>query len=160
MVNYGPPPVQYTPVTVPITLPMVPGLAGHDASAFVTAVPMGAAAPPPLALPTSPDQAILAAAAAAAVAAAAAGQAQPQGYAEVRGGVTYFNPTAQQAVPPPMVSKRPKAAIPIVDPAQVTATSSPADDTGSEGQKEGSGETASAGEASSAIGSDQVGISN
>ena len=42
-----------------------------------------------------------------------------QGYAEVRGGVTYFNPTAQPTIMSrPPVNKRPKAAIPIVDPSQ------------------------------------------
>ena len=41
------------------------------------------------------------------------------GFAAVRGGVTYFNPTAQQNILPQrhVMSKRPKAAIPIVDPA-------------------------------------------
>lgn len=42
----------------------------------------------------------------------------PDGFAAVRGGVTYFNPTAQNILLPQRqhVNKRPKAAIPIVDP--------------------------------------------
>jgi len=76
-------------------------------------------APPPNAVAlgnpnvTAPDQVLLAAAQAAAA---------NQGYAEVRGGVTYFNPQAQivpQILAGPGVGKRPKAAIPIVDPSQV-----------------------------------------
>lgn len=115
IVNYGPP-VQFTPVAVPVTV-TVP----------LVSVPGGAAgAPldtlsvlhPPLGTPTvtSPDQVLLAAAAA-----GAAGQ----GYAEVRGGVTYFNPTAQAPVMARPVNKRPKAAIPIVDPSQLGSAMSP-----------------------------------
>ena len=53
--------------------------------------------------------------------AAAAAAAQGQGYAEVRGGVTYFHPQASASVRgPAQVSKRPKAAIPIVDPSEVS----------------------------------------
>jgi len=103
MVNYGPPPpVQFAPVGVPVTVTVplvsVPSGGGpHDTLAVLA---------PPLGTPsvTSPDQVLL---------------ASHQGYAEVRGGVTYFNPTAQPPVMPRPVSKRPKAAIPIVDPSQV-----------------------------------------
>ena len=49
----------------------------------------------------------------------AAAQPGPDGFAAVRGGVTYFNPTAQNILPQRPVSKRPKAAIPIVDPSVV-----------------------------------------
>ena len=114
MVNYGPPPpVQFTPVAVPVTV----------------TVPLVTAAVPPtvhdtlpvLAPPLNPNVTN----AEVLLAAAAAAGATPQGYAEVRGGVTYFNPTAQ---PHPMmarpVSKRPKAAIPIVDPSQVAGQAS------------------------------------
>ena len=46
-----------------------------------------------------------------------AGQGGPDSFTEVRGGVTYFNPTAQNFLPQrPTVNKRPKAAIAIVDP--------------------------------------------
>jgi len=73
--------------------------------------------PQPLGNPdvTGTDQVLLAAAQAAAAAA-------NQGYAEVRGGVTYFNPQAQHlpVIVQPGVSKRPKAAIPIVDPSQIS----------------------------------------
>ena len=51
--------------------------------------------------------------------AAAAASGGPEGFAAVRGGVTYFNPTAQNVLPQRPVSKRPKAAIPIVDPSVV-----------------------------------------
>ena len=58
------------------------------------------------------------------LAAAAANQPGPDGFAAVRGGVTYFNPTAQNILHQRhhqhnMTSKRPKAAIPIIDPAVV-----------------------------------------
>ena len=60
-------------------------------------------------------------------AAAAAAHAGTQGYAEVRGGVTYFNapPPAQVSSMQraPALSKRPKAAIPIVDPKQMAPPS-------------------------------------
>lgn len=46
-----------------------------------------------------------------------AGQGGPDSFTEVRGGVTYFNPTAQNFLPQRQtVNKRPKAAIAIVDP--------------------------------------------
>ena len=46
-----------------------------------------------------------------------AGQGGPDSFTEVRGGVTYFNPTAQNFMPQrPSVNKRPKAAIAIIDP--------------------------------------------
>ena len=116
IVNYGPPPpVQFVPIAVPVTVtaPMISMGSGapHDTLAVL--------APPPNAVGlghpnvTAPDQVLLAAAQAAAA---------NQGYAEVRGGVTYFNPQAQivpQILPGPGVGKRPKAAIPIVDPSQV-----------------------------------------
>ena len=115
MVNYGPPPVQYTPVTVPISLPLV----GVPPDTFVppgavTAVPGGPLMPAHLAaagVVSSPEQQVL-------LAAAAANSGSP-GYAVERGGVTYFNPTAQAPIVQRAVNKRPKAAIPIVDPSQV-----------------------------------------
>ena len=107
MVNYGPPPpvpgVQFTPVPVPVTV----------------TVPLVTAAVPPTVHDTLP---VLAPTNAEVLLAAAAGAA-PQGYAEVRGGVTYFNPTAQPHLMARPVSKRPKAAIPIVDPSQVPVMS-------------------------------------
>jgi len=53
--------------------------------------------------------------------AAAAGAAHGHdSLAEVRGGVTYFNPTAQNFLPQrPVIHKRPKAAIAIVDPSNM-----------------------------------------
>ena len=119
IVNYGPP-VQFAPVTVPVTVTVplvsVPGGGAVPAQPHDSQLPVLA---PPLGTPTvtTPDQVLLAMAAAAG-----------QGHAEVRGGVTYFNPTAQIA---PMVmarqpvNKRPKAAIPIVDPSQVAPSMSP-----------------------------------
>ena len=118
IVNYGPP-VQFVqqpvavPVTVTVPLVSVPGgVAGTPQDSL-------AVLHPPLGTPTvtSPDQVLLAAAA------AAQAQGAGQGYAEVRGGVTYFNPTAQAPVMARPVNKRPKAAIPIVDPSQVGAVS-------------------------------------
>ncbi len=144
---YGPPPglhpPQYTPaVTVPISVPMAAaaGLPGHhDPSSF--AVPSAAAVPPHHGAAAAANAALLAAAAAGAGAmvptphqqqvllaaaaaqhgaATAAAAAADGGVAEVRGGVTYFNPTAQPlAARPQAINKRPKAAIPIVDPSQV-----------------------------------------
>ena len=122
IVNYGPP-VQFAPVSVPVTVTVplvsVPGGGAIPAPPHDTQLPILAG--PPLGTPTvtTPDQVLLA------MAAAAQGQG---GHAEVRGGVTYFNPTAQIA---PMVmarlpvNKRPKAAIPIVDPSQVAPSMSP-----------------------------------
>ena len=117
IVNYGPPPpVQFAPVAVPVTV-TVP-LVSMGAAAGVPHDTLAVLAPPPNAVTlgnpnvTVPDQVLLAAAQA----------AQGQGYAEVRGGVTYFNPQAQlvpQILAGPGVGKRPKAAIPIVDPSQV-----------------------------------------
>ena len=84
----------------------------------------------------------IAAAAASGANAAASGN---QGYAEVRGGVTYFNPTAQPTVMSrPPVNKRPKAAIPIVDPSQFLTNN----------EKIGHGETLS--QQNSLDGTDQV----
>lgn len=111
MVNYGPPPpVQFTPVVpVTVTVPIVSGVPGAP-PLDTLAVQLA----PQLPNVTTPaDQVLLAAAAA----------ASHQGYAEVRGGVTYFNPTAQPPMMARPMSKRPKAAIPIVDPSQVTSTS-------------------------------------
>jgi len=42
----------------------------------------------------------------------------PDNFADVRGGVTYFNPTAQNFLPQRQVTKRAKAPIAIVDPSQ------------------------------------------
>ena len=118
MVNYGPPPpVQFAPLTVPVTVtvPLVSmtGGAVHDTIAVLAPPPNVALGNPNV---SAPDQVLLAAAQAATA---------NQGYAEVRGGVTYFNPQAQHvpvlARPVPM-GKRPKAAIPIVDPSQVVGS--------------------------------------
>ena len=49
---------------------------------------------------------------------AAAAQAQHDTFTEMRGGVTYFNPTAQNFMPQRHVTKRAKAPIAIVDPSQ------------------------------------------
>ena len=92
MVSYGPPPpVQFTPIAVPVTVtvPLVPmtggaGGAPHDTIAVLAPPPNVGLGNPNV---TAPDQVLLAAAQAAAA---------NQGYAEVRGGVTYFNPVAQQ----------------------------------------------------------------
>lgn len=43
----------------------------------------------------------------------------PDSFTDVRGGVTYFNPTAQNFLPQRQVSKRAKAPIAIVDPSQM-----------------------------------------
>ena len=90
-------------------------------AAFVpTPAPWAVDLPPALAKALGDEtqqQALLAAAVG--QAAAPAGQ---QGYAEVRGGVMYFNPSAQTVGFHPehrtVLNKRPKAAIPIVDPAE------------------------------------------
>ncbi len=109
MMNYGPPPpVAYgaVPVTVPIPMVGVSATPHHPpadpiaimaAASHLNQVPAYVAANPVVAVSTN-DQALL---------------------AQVHGGVTYFNPTAQAHVPMrSQVSKRPKAAIPIVDPSQ------------------------------------------
>ena len=108
ILNYGPPPpVPYAGVPVTVPIPLV----GDNPLAMIAAShlsPVQTFVPNPV---TTQDPVLLAAAAAA---------AQSQGYAEVRGGVTYFHPQASVSVRgPAQVSKRPKAAIPIVDPAQV-----------------------------------------
>jgi len=100
------------------------GVAAHHAvpahTAAIAGIPPGpaliAAAAPGFANgpPPPPPEVILAAAAA----------ASTEGFAAVRGGVTYFNPTAQNVLPQRPVSKRPKAAIPIVDPAVIEGNSS------------------------------------
>lgn len=110
IINYGPPPpVAYgaVPVTVPIPLVGVSATPHHPpadpmaimaAASHLNQVPAYVAANPVVAVSPS-DQALL---------------------AQVHGGVTYFNPTAQAHVPMrSQVSKRPKAAIPIVDPSQI-----------------------------------------
>lgn len=110
MMNYGPPPpVAYgaVPVTVPIPLVGVSAAPHHPpadpiaimaAASHLNQVPAYVAANPVVAVSAN-DQALL---------------------AQVHGGVTYFNPTAQAHVPMrSQVSKRPKAAIPIVDPSQI-----------------------------------------
>lgn len=114
MMNYGPPPpVPYAPVPVSVPIPLVgvPPAAHHpsaDPLAMIAATHLNQTfVGNPAVAVTSPEQVLLAAAAA----------QGGQGYAEVRGGVTYFSPTAQAMRP--HVSKRPKAAIPIVDPSQV-----------------------------------------
>jgi len=48
----------------------------------------------------------------------------PDSFTDVRGGVTYFNPTAQNFLPQRQVSKRAKAPIAIVDPSQMQRGSS------------------------------------
>ena len=147
IVNYGPP-VQFAPVAVPVTV-NVPLVSVPGPGTAHNTLPVLA---PPLGTPTvtTPDQVLLAAAAQAQAAQAQAvqaqvqaqaqaaqvqvaqaqaaqaqaAQAQGQGYAEVRGGVTYFNATAQQVpVMARPVNKRPKAAIPIVDPSQAASMS-------------------------------------
>ena len=132
MVNYGPPPVQYTPVTVPIPVSLVGVHDSPGGPPYVPQPPPAAAINPhqlaaAAALASTPEQQqqVLMAAAAAAGAAAAPPSGGP-GYAEVRGGVTYFNQppmvNPHQTMPHhhQQVSKRPKAAIPIVDPSEVT----------------------------------------
>lgn len=124
MVNYGPPPpVQFTPVApVTVTVPIVSGVPGAP-PLDTLAVQLA----PQLPNVTTPaDQVLLAAAAA----------ASHQGYAEVRGGVTYFNPTAQPPMMARPMSKRPKAAIPIVDPSQVTSSTSTDHQEHSNGQEQ------------------------
>jgi len=140
LLNYGPPgahaTVQY-PVPVKgtglasVTVPMsLVGPSVQDPSLPLTAIPnlQGTVSPgvggPLLAagfatstvVANTADQVLLAAAA---QAQAAAGGAGTDSFTEVRGGVTYFNPTAQNVLPQRPMSKRPKAAIPIVDPSQM-----------------------------------------
>eukprot|EP00096_Caligus_rogercresseyi_P009785 TRINITY_DN3392_c0_g1_i1.p1 TRINITY_DN3392_c0_g1~~TRINITY_DN3392_c0_g1_i1.p1 ORF type:complete len:660 (+),score=241.54 TRINITY_DN3392_c0_g1_i1:49-2028(+) len=112
--NYGhPPSVQYTvPVTVPVTVPLTMSLVQPE-GCFTAGVPLGGSnppgilPPPPLAVPPP------------------SGPPNGGGYAEVRGGVTYFNPTAQAPlILRPVVNKRPKAAIPIIDPSNLSSSSS------------------------------------
>ena len=104
---------------VPVTV--APLMVGGPPGATPADLAVLAAAQPHL---SSPEQLLLAAAAAGATVPPPQGAAtNHQGYAEVRGGVTYFNPTAQPTVMSrPPVHKRPKAAIPIVDPSQVKAS--------------------------------------
>ena len=118
----GPPPsAPFLPVTATqLASYMAPGgvyaSASQNLNQFgtvpVTVAPLMVGGPvlaqqhPHLAAVSSPEQVLLAAAAA----------GHGQGYAEVRGGVTYFNQVVPSRQP---ISKRPKAAIPIVDPSQV-----------------------------------------
>jgi len=105
MMNYNP---QFgVPVTggPPVSLPMGPQVVPLTA---ISALPRNL--PAPLLAPGfhngPPDPVLM------------ANQPGPDGFAAVRGGVTYFNPTAQNILLPQRhhVNKRPKAAIPIVDP--------------------------------------------
>lgn len=98
--------VQYpVPVTAPVPISLVGGPDPTLVKALQASAPGGVA---PLMLPpvVSPDPVLLAA-------------AGPDSFTEVRGGVTYFNPTAQNILLQRPMSKRPKAAIPIVDPSNV-----------------------------------------
>ena len=106
--NGGGPPASM-PMGPPVPVPLT----------AISALPRNV--PAPLLAPgfhNGPPDPVLLAAAAANQAAAAPG---PDGFAAVRGGVTYFNPTAQNILLPQRhhVNKRPKAAIPIVDPSIV-----------------------------------------
>jgi hypothetical protein len=101
MINYGPPPPPVPYAAVPVTVPPIP-LVGvptshhpnTDALAMIAATHLNPAfvASPAVAV-TSQDPVLLA--------------AQGQGYAEVRGGVTYFHPQAS-------VSVRGPAQVPIL----------------------------------------------
>ena len=113
ILNYQNSPVQFSvpasagPNVTPLgvtPIPTVPISAAAIQGAPMLAGPGGFSNGPP------PPEAVLLAAAAA---------ANAEGFAAVRGGVTYFNPTAQNVLPQRPVSKRPKAAIPIVDPSVV-----------------------------------------
>ena len=109
VLNYGPPPpVPYATVPVPLVHPNTEALAMIAATQHLNQVP--AFVPSPAVAVSTQEQVLLAAAA-----------ASGQGYAEVRGGVTYFHPQATASLRATPVSKRPKAAIPIVDPSQVEA---------------------------------------
>jgi len=110
ILNYGPPPpVPYATVPVTVPIPLV-GVPASETLAMIAASHLNQVqsyvTSPAVAVSTQ-DQVLLAAA------------AQGQGYAEVRGGVTYFHPQANASLRAAQVSKRPKAAIPIVDPSQV-----------------------------------------
>ena len=108
---------------VPVTVGSLSALVGAHSSADLAV--LAAATNPHL----HPHQTVASAEQVMAIAAAGANASGNQGYAEIRGGVTYFNPNAQPAVMQrPPVSKRPKAAIPIVDPSQMS------------NEKDGSGE--------------------
>ena len=128
---------------VPVTVGSLTALVGAHSSADLAV--LAAATNPHLHHHQTVSSAEQVMAIAAAGANAASGN---QGYAEVRGGVTYFNPTAQPTVMTrPPVNKRPKAAIPIVDPSQIIMSN----------EKSGSGETLS--QQNSLDGTDQVLIS-
>ena len=100
---------------VPVTVGSLSALVGAHSSADLAV--LAAATNPHL----HPHQTVASAEQVMAIAAAGANAASGnQGYAEIRGGVTYFNPNAQPTVMSrPPVNKRPKAAIPIVDPSQI-----------------------------------------
>lgn len=53
----------------------------------------------------------------------------PDSFTDIRGGVTYFNPTAQNFLPQRQMSKRAKAPIAIVDPSQQRGNSVPKEET-------------------------------
>uniref|UniRef100_A0A0K2TE39 Protein CASC3 n=1 Tax=Lepeophtheirus salmonis TaxID=72036 RepID=A0A0K2TE39_LEPSM len=127
LVNYGPPPpVQYTvPVTVPVTVPLTMSLVPPQPENYsgVPLVPGPTTANPPLLPPTAhhigaPE--LMAAAALGGGVPTGNGAPPNTGYAEVRGGVTYFNPTVQAPILMRPVNKRPKAAIPIIDPSNLS----------------------------------------
>merc|ERR1719278_1202680 len=122
---------------VPVTVGSLSALVGAHSSADLAV--LAAATNPHL----HPHQTVASAEQVLAIAAAGANAASGnQGYAEIRGGVTYFNPNAQPTVMQrPPVNKRPKAAIPIVDPSQII-------------EKDGSGESLS--QQNSLDNSDQV----
>jgi len=101
---------------VPVTVGSLTALVGAHSAADLAV--LAAATNPHL----HPHQTVASAEQVMAIAAAGANAASGnQGYAEVRGGVTYFNPTAQpmSVMSRPAVNKRPKAAIRIVDPSQI-----------------------------------------
>merc|ERR1719510_1637556 len=89
-----------------IPLTAIPALRG-TASTGVGGPILAAGFTPSTVVANTADPVLLAAAAAA-----------TDTFTEVRGGVTYFNPTAQNILQQRPMSKRPKAAIPIVDPSQ------------------------------------------
>jgi hypothetical protein len=131
IINYGPPPpVPYAAVPVTVPIPLV----GDNPLAMIAAThlnPVQTFVPSPVA---TQDPVLLAAAA-----------AQGQGYAEVRGGVTYFHPQASVSVRgPAQVSKRPKAAIPIVDPAKVADQGKPGQQVNGESKQAGDAQLAAA----------------
>jgi len=127
MLNYNPQfsvPVTGVPPTV-APLPIGVTVAGAPVVSLPAAAMAGNVAPQLLnpGYANGTTEAVLLAAAAAAAAnqpPGGPGAPGPDGFAAVRGGVTYFNTTAQNILQQrSTVSKRPKAAIPIVDPGVV-----------------------------------------